>query len=393
MRLLESFCTVALLSLVVGAELTSLGEADPFIMILDDTPPAISVASPLSNQEFSSNDVLLSFTLTKPVSWNNKTGTGFTTGKLHSVSYYVDGISYEEIIVDSDLTDPFSYSKVLTNLPSGEHSLLIVEEGEAYWKEWHLEGKITTPLTGSTEVIFIVDTGEPFISNLSVQNKTYKNPDIPLNFSVSIPVSWMGYSLNDQDNITITGNTTLTGLPDGAHNIVVYAMNNSGYSFSSRKVSFTVDMPPIISILSPMNETYYTHNISLVFTITESARSIVFSLDGTENAISGNTTMNGVSTGSHILLIYVNDTAGNAGTSQAVNFSIAPEPTPTIDQNPTETPSPSSESTPITEPSTNVEMPSTSNQYLIEWVVAGLVSTVAISAGLLIYFKKRSRRP
>ena len=81
------------------------------------------------------------------------------------------------------------------------------------------------------------------IKVLSPQNITYVEQPIPLNFTVltSMPLSWIGYSLDGQANVTISGNTTLPDLPNGKHNIVVYANNSLGITGASEKVHFTVE--------------------------------------------------------------------------------------------------------------------------------------------------------
>lgn len=85
-----------------------------------------------------------------------------------------------------------------------------------------------------------MDTAPPAISVLSPENKTYTTPSILLTFTVDEPTSWIGYSLDDQPNVTITGNTTLTGLSGGSHNITVYANDTTGNMGASDTVHFTI---------------------------------------------------------------------------------------------------------------------------------------------------------
>lgn len=84
------------------------------------------------------------------------------------------------------------------------------------------------------------DTAPPEISILSPQSTIYPTSSIPLTFTINEPASWIGYSLNNQANVTIIGNTTLKYLQNGAHNIIVYANDTSGNMGSSEKVYFTV---------------------------------------------------------------------------------------------------------------------------------------------------------
>ena len=88
------------------------------------------------------------------------------------------------------------------------------------------------------------------ITILSPQNKTYAGASIPLTFTVNRAISWIGYSLNGQENVTISGNTTLTSVPDGSHSIVIYANGASGITGVSSTVYFAVDAtaPDIISV-------------------------------------------------------------------------------------------------------------------------------------------------
>ena len=87
------------------------------------------------------------------------------------------------------------------------------------------------------------DSIPPAIYILSPQNTTYTEGSVPLTFTVNEKTSWIGYSLDDQENVTITGNIPLTGLPEGSHNIVVYANDTSGNMGASDTVHFTVALP------------------------------------------------------------------------------------------------------------------------------------------------------
>lgn len=61
-----------------------------------------------------------------------------------------------------------------------------------------------------------------------------------MNFSVNEKISTVTYSLDGEDNVTIAGNTTLTGLPIGAHNLTVYASDAAGNVGASQTVNFTI---------------------------------------------------------------------------------------------------------------------------------------------------------
>jgi hypothetical protein len=88
----------------------------------------------------------------------------------------------------------------------------------------------------------VVGTGPPKISLLSPKNKAYSTTSIPLWFTVDRTAQWMGYSLDGQANVTITGNTTLS-LSEGSHWISIFASCSYGTGFSGN-VSFTADVTP-----------------------------------------------------------------------------------------------------------------------------------------------------
>jgi N-acetylneuraminic acid mutarotase len=80
----------------------------------------------------------------------------------------------------------------------------------------------------------------PLVSVILSEKQTYSEADVPLVFSVNKPVSWISYSLDGQDNVTVVGNATMTGLSDGVHNVTVYAKDSFGNVRVSDTVSFIV---------------------------------------------------------------------------------------------------------------------------------------------------------
>jgi parallel beta-helix repeat protein len=86
------------------------------------------------------------------------------------------------------------------------------------------------------------------ISILSPQNTTYNVTPVKLTFTVDESTSWIGYSLDNQPNVTISGNTTLEGLSVGQHSINVFANDTFGNIGSSDVVSFTIMQPRTIIV-------------------------------------------------------------------------------------------------------------------------------------------------
>jgi hypothetical protein len=85
----------------------------------------------------------------------------------------------------------------------------------------------------------------PSISIASVENSTVNT--VSLSFTVNKPHVWLAYSLDGKDNVTITGNTTITGLTSGLHNITVYAKDEFENIGASETISFTMATEPFPS--------------------------------------------------------------------------------------------------------------------------------------------------
>ncbi len=83
----------------------------------------------------------------------------------------------------------------------------------------------------------------PKISVLSPENTTYAVNNVTLTFTVNKPATWIGYSLDGQPQITITENITLYDLPDGSHNITLYAKDKFGAMGVSETIPFSIDLP------------------------------------------------------------------------------------------------------------------------------------------------------
>jgi hypothetical protein len=79
---------------------------------------------------------------------------------------------------------------------------------------------------------------------LPENNRTYTETHISLSFALNKLVVWLGYSLDGQENVTITGNTILSGLSSGLHNVTVYAKDEFGNMGTSATVTFTVAEEP-----------------------------------------------------------------------------------------------------------------------------------------------------
>jgi len=99
-------------------------------------------------------------------------------------------------------------------------------------------------VTGVNEQYYPIGYGvPPEIKIASPENKAYNSSNVSLIFTVNKSANWTGYSLNGENNVTIAGNTTLSGLPNGAHNLTVYGTDQFGNTGVSETVFFNIDVP------------------------------------------------------------------------------------------------------------------------------------------------------
>lgn len=207
--------------------------------------------------------------------------------------------------------------------------------------------------TVSADVAFAVDVLSPYITIFSPENKTYGITEIPLTFETR-ELTGLSYVLDGGQRVYVSENSSLKGLSEGGHNLVVRGDSMFGTSYDSDQVYFEVDtLPPKIMVLPIENETYTVDQVQLNYTVSEPTSWLGYSLDGQSNmTVTDNYTLNGLSYGLHELTVYANDTIGNMGASDTIFFTLM-EPFPTT------------------------------------LVIASAITVAIIGVGLLVYFKKR----
>ena len=253
-----------LLSTVVGTQLVQLGKANPTILnqvlgtIPPDSstePPIISVFSPMNQTSYSATSI--TFSLNVSVGESTTASSKF----IREIQYKVDWQTSNTTLYELNPTgDPYSTEKVitsfsktlnLTGIPDGNHSLNVYarEKGAYYNYTDYGEGSVWTEyyylfeINSSSSVFFTVDTSTPTISVLSLQDKTFYSSNVDLNFFVDEPASRCAYRLDGNGNVTVAGNTTLTGLSVGKHDLIVYVWDAAGHTGSSETITFTVAEP------------------------------------------------------------------------------------------------------------------------------------------------------
>ena len=188
-----------------------------------------------------------------------------------SMSYSVDGKSSYSLSLEKPESESFSHmdgtvigAVVLPELAEGQHSMTVQVEGTGYFPE-------LSDIVEQATIYFTVDVAPPVISGLSVENKTYSQLDLPLEFAVNEPASWLGYSLDSEANVTLSGNSTLT-LNEGVHSIVVYAEDVAGNIAASETIYFTIEKPFPTTLLAASIASVAIVGVGLLFYFKKSKR-------------------------------------------------------------------------------------------------------------------------
>jgi hypothetical protein len=148
------------------------------------------------------------------------------------------------------------YTVTLSGLGDGMYLIKIRVAGEYYGgSSYDCEGNVSV----------IIDTIPPKVSILSIENKTYSADSIQLNFTTSEAISHSTYNLDGQENVTVAGNTTLTELANGEHNLTVYATDEAGNMGASETIYFSVAEPFPTTIVIASVITVSVIGIGLVF--------------------------------------------------------------------------------------------------------------------------------
>jgi hypothetical protein len=120
-----------------------------------------------------------------------------------------------------------------------------------------------------------VDYAAPQITVLSPVNGSYPVGDVALNFAISEPLAWTGYSLDGQENVTIAGNTTLSGLSTESHQLTVYANDTAENMGASETISFTITEE---NETEPPPATTWTTTATLITIVAAAAAIVAFAL-------------------------------------------------------------------------------------------------------------------
>jgi hypothetical protein len=238
--------TITLLfSAAAGTQLVNLVRADTYEILhiaqvppdSNTEPPKIEIFSPENNTSYNTGNIDLHL---KVSAGDSATADSrFLWDIQYEVDWQPERVCVYELIPETNmpLLTEFSTAINFTGVSDGKHTVRVYATERGRYIFYVFE------ISGSSSVSFTVDTEPPKVSILSLENKTYSAASIHLNFTTSERVSHSSYSLDGQQNVTIAGNTTLTGLPNGDHNVTIYAIDEAGNTGVSKTIYFTVDVP------------------------------------------------------------------------------------------------------------------------------------------------------
>ena len=232
-----------LISAMAGACLVKLAPANPYMYHKWVSPPSgssplvISISSPKHNTIYKVNNITLTFNIN-----TQNTSIDYLLGAYFKADWMPDNVTvYKQNTHSPEFPEFWDYSETFWHIPDGEHSIVITAWGGGFYAEGLTAYNFD--MTTVSVINFTLDATPPKVSILSPENKTYDLSDVPLNFTVSESASLIKYSIDGQDNSTLYGNTTLTGLPIGEHNLTVYVWDVVGNLGVSETVVFNMAKP------------------------------------------------------------------------------------------------------------------------------------------------------
>jgi parallel beta-helix repeat protein len=182
-------------------------------------------------------------------------------GASNNTIYHNNFMNNKVQAYDYSFNSPFSVNTWDNGYPSGGN----------YWSDYKTRYPRATEIdsSGIGDKLYVIDSNntdryplmEPFtttppqITLLSPVNQAYNESSVDLIFTTDEVVNWTAYSLDGKQNVTITGNSTITGIPDGSHNLIVYANDTFGNMGASETVTFTVAKPepfPATLVVAPV---------------------------------------------------------------------------------------------------------------------------------------------
>ncbi|MCW4001370.1 MAG: hypothetical protein NWE93_14150 [Candidatus Bathyarchaeota archaeon] len=226
--ILDIFIVSACVGYGLANPVALTGEAPPDSQTY---PPTITITSPCNNTAYNTSRLPLAFSVTAPESRTAESTT------VINVSYETSWKKEAIDVLHGGQEHP-SFELMLSNIPEGEHNIVIKARGYGLYKQDGVFFKWFF-ISSSATIYFTVDYTAPTLTVLPPTNVSAAST-IPLNFTVNEAYKEAAYSLNGQQNLTVSGNSTLPCLPAGQYNVTFYAWDLAGNVGASETADFTV---------------------------------------------------------------------------------------------------------------------------------------------------------
>lgn len=269
-------CSGLLVLLLVGTQIVEVTQAltpystyypgDPYTTIYtykEIPPPAnanarlptVSILSPTNNTAIASNNVTIVFNV-ESTSYFIYLGPAY-----YKASWQSDNVTIDTESLSQSAANVHQLSVNVTNVPEGPCGITVYADAIVEYlvnSEEVVHPNTPTSIIlihnliitstvyrvmGSSTVNFTIDTSPPKISKISMENETFNSTTVPLSFNVNEETSQLSYSIDNQEKVTIYGNTTLTNLTEGTHNLEIYA-NDSAGNIAVSTANFTIKPKP-----------------------------------------------------------------------------------------------------------------------------------------------------
>ena len=229
-------------SMIVGAQLSPLTKAN---IMIGPLPANINIVSPISGT-YNTNSLSLSVNFTTFATGLYDGGPRYKNTRMFT--YTLDEKESHNITITrqgigkNPGADVFFEGEIsLNDLTEGLHNLTVraVFIYSPFPPSW------LSDITYESEstVLFRVDTVPQNITIMKPENTTYTTSEVPLSCFIDEPASWVGYCLDGQENVTVTGNMSLPEVSLGQHNLTIFARDAFGNYASPKTISFNVVAP------------------------------------------------------------------------------------------------------------------------------------------------------
>ena len=314
----------------------NLNWTQTFTLILDYTPPNISIITPLAERNFTLGDGgSVNSTLNMSIK-NNADGSTLRT----PVFIFDNSTGVDFNVTPTNGSGYWAASYNLTNLVEGSHTITF------YARDF--SNNVHNNLTRT----FTVDTIAPVVTISAPSNNSILTGSGNSSFTATIKdltiqsvIFSFDNATNSSFNATATNNSgtwtvsySLAALQNGTHTMTVLANDTFGLTNWSQVVNFNVSSgAPVVSIVNAADRNYTSASGTQVFnaSIFENNISVVtFSFDNSTGVDFNRTPTNGsgywstslaigfFTEGRHVMTVYSNDTDGNTENSKTLAFTL-----------------------------------------------------------------------